>query len=328
MSHPQEKTSFIYELDKDGQAVITGYTGSDENLVIPPRIEGHPVIRIDRDAFFRGKMTSVTLPQGLEIVGIYAFRCCERLKKAVLPQGLKCLWMGAFWNCSALEEINLPDSLTLIDRWAFQGCTSLKDVLLPPGARIDPDAFDHPGPRLRTKGGRPMVTEDPFYRVVYEVREDGAWVKGRNGGSKTLVEINARCMGAPVVGILPKAFQGDTGIEKVIIHGGVREIGCQAFQGCSNLYEIHIPDSVTSIGEEAIPRGRRQRVIDPDCAYARSQDRYLSRQYMLDGGTYEPEYITRCVGTVVASGKSYALEYCRENGCRCLVDGKEAVPGR
>ena len=40
-------------------------------------------------------------------------------------------------------------------------------------------------------------------------------------------------------------------IKKVVIENGVTNIGRYAFQDCSNLASVNIPNSVTSIGKES-----------------------------------------------------------------------------
>ena len=43
MAENDEAADYTYTTDANGNAVITGYTGSDAKLVIPPTIDGHTV---------------------------------------------------------------------------------------------------------------------------------------------------------------------------------------------------------------------------------------------------------------------------------------------
>ena len=56
------------------------------------------------------------------IVSQYMFADCTGLKKVTLPDGIETIGMEAFRNCVNLSELNLPDSLTHIGSRAFQGC--------------------------------------------------------------------------------------------------------------------------------------------------------------------------------------------------------------
>ena len=81
---------YEYSLINGGTEVkITGYSGSDTEIVIPSEIGGKTVTRI----------------------GNYAFRNCSGLTSIVLPDSLKTIGDYAFCNCSGLSGIDLPDSL-------------------------------------------------------------------------------------------------------------------------------------------------------------------------------------------------------------------------
>lgn len=60
------------------------------------------------------------------------------------------------------------------------------------------------------------------------------------------IKIPARYKGLPVSGIVANAFSGDTRLKKVTIAEGVEFIGKQAFENCSNLQTLSIPESVAS----------------------------------------------------------------------------------
>lgn len=51
--------------------------------------------------------------------------------------------------------------------------------------------------------------------------------------------------------IAPHAFYGAEYLEEVVISGGVREIGAEAFRGCPELRSVTMPDSVELLGKKA-----------------------------------------------------------------------------
>ena len=57
--------------------------------------------------------------------------------------------------------------------------------------------------------------------------------------------------GKQVTGIGGQAFEGCTGLANITIPDSVTEIGLEAFSGCTSLTNITIPDSVTKIGSSA-----------------------------------------------------------------------------
>lgn len=81
------------------------------------------VRRIGREAFSgpgpHKVLRSVTLPEGLEIIGADAFRASICLESVRLPETLREIGSGAFEGCLHLEEIILPEGLKKIGGAAF-----------------------------------------------------------------------------------------------------------------------------------------------------------------------------------------------------------------
>ena len=96
--------AFLYEGGEE--ITLTGWTGADETLVIPARIDGKPVTRIAAGAFAKAHVTQVILPPTLE---------------AVEP--------GAFAGC-ALASLTLFDSIAEISDAAFADCRNLSTLYI------------------------------------------------------------------------------------------------------------------------------------------------------------------------------------------------------
>ena len=58
---------------------------------------------------------------------------------------------------------------------------------------------------------------------------------------------------ASLTEIEEEAFLGDTSITEVVLPERLEVIGDRAFMDCDNLQAIHIPQSVWSIGQDALP---------------------------------------------------------------------------
>ncbi len=99
-----DEASFAFEVTPGGEAVITGYTGRDTDLVIPAYMDGHPVTSIAERAFSGAAFRSVVLPPTLREVGLYAF------------------------ENSALTSLTFFDSLHNITDYAFSGCAQLRTI--------------------------------------------------------------------------------------------------------------------------------------------------------------------------------------------------------
>ena len=74
-----------------------------EHVVVPAELDGYKVSSIGSLAFFRCRMKSV-----------------------VIPEGVRSLGTQAFYGCSALENVKLPFTLDIIDRNVFEKCVSLE----------------------------------------------------------------------------------------------------------------------------------------------------------------------------------------------------------
>lgn len=144
MTEDEAKAAKFTFKELEGSYIITGYTGSDKDLVIPSKINGVTVTEIGNDAFrdFNGKkLTSIKLPNTVTKIGERAFWKNE-LTSLTLPDGLKEIGHGAFTD-NKLTSLTLPDGLTEIGSNAFikNNLTSIKlpDEL----TKIGTDAFSN-----------------------------------------------------------------------------------------------------------------------------------------------------------------------------------------
>ena len=96
---PSARSVFIYSIE-DGKAIINGFTGDDEHIVIPTKIDGFEVGRISANAF--------------EGYGI---------KSVIISDGVSEIDWFAFYKCTSLESITIPASVRRIGHSAFEGCS-------------------------------------------------------------------------------------------------------------------------------------------------------------------------------------------------------------
>lgn len=75
----------------------------------------------------------VTIPAGVECVGVGAFSRCDEMTSAVVPEGVRVLWDDAFEFCTDLTTLTLPKSLRTISRDVTYGCSKLKKVRVASG---------------------------------------------------------------------------------------------------------------------------------------------------------------------------------------------------
>lgn len=155
-----ESEGLVYEKDLTREAfVVTGYTGSDTDVLISDFHEGLPVIGLAEKAFSGKEITSVRIPNTLEYIGKDCFADCsalvfnvdndmnylgnsknpyyalvstsvkkEKLKTVTIHGDTRLIASNAFYSFSAITEISGGEKLAYIGSYAFYGCRSLEQV--------------------------------------------------------------------------------------------------------------------------------------------------------------------------------------------------------
>lgn len=126
---------YEYRLPEDRTAEITGYTGTEAELLIPASLNEHAVTTIG-DKAFSGccGLTKMTLPQSLKSIGFQAFMHCCSLTEVTLPEGLVTIGGEAFVGCWKLESITIPASVTEIVSYPFAACDALSVISVKRGS--------------------------------------------------------------------------------------------------------------------------------------------------------------------------------------------------
>ena len=140
----------------------------------------------------------------------------------------------AFKDCTGLTSVTIPTSVTSIGEEAFRGCTGLTSVTIP-------NSVTEIG--YSAFGGTPWYNNQPD-GVVY-IGKMAYKFKGEMA-SGTAINIKEG-----TVSICPSAFEGCTAMTSVTIPNSVTTIGYDTFLGCTGLTSMTIPNSVTSIGGSA-----------------------------------------------------------------------------
>lgn len=152
----------------------------------------------------------------LTIIGESAFALSEKLKSIILPDTIAKIDIGAFSVCENLLEITIPKNVTSIEACAFGLCTKLK------------------------KFSGKYASEDGLSLIINGVLNQFAL------GCK----LKEYTIPSEATEIGWSSFS-ESQLEKVVLHDKIKKIGHSAFCGCVNLYEINIPNNVTSIEDVA-----------------------------------------------------------------------------
>ena len=86
---------FSYILN-DGEATVTGYSGSEKHLVIPSKIDGYNVVAIADNAFQNCKFETVIIASGIQEIGWFSFADSPLLAQITIPKSVERIRYGAF----------------------------------------------------------------------------------------------------------------------------------------------------------------------------------------------------------------------------------------
>jgi len=207
--------------------IKTGFTPVGK-LIIPATLGGYPVTSIGDAAFMDcGRLTHVTIPQGVTSIGKDAFLRCGRLTGVTIPASVTTIGENAFLNCTNLTDVTLPNGVRSVGKYAFQNCANLTNLAIPASITLIGD-----GAFQGCRGLRDVAIPSSIKTIG-----DNAFA----GSGLAHVTIHKDVsMGSGV-------FAG-SGLASVAVSEGVTSIGNNMFTGCHGLTTVAIPSSVTSIG--------------------------------------------------------------------------------
>ena len=124
---------------------IIAYGDIDTNNLVAAEV-GSCVTELRADESYYGafdsavSLTSVTLNEGLQIIGVSAFYYCRSLPSVEIPNSVTSIGNSAFFQCESLTSVTIPNSVTSIDGAAFFYCRSLSSVTIPSGVTFIGDS--------------------------------------------------------------------------------------------------------------------------------------------------------------------------------------------
>ena len=121
-----------YTVEVTSNSIYSPYSG---DIVIPASVTyngtTYAVTRIGDDAFNNDYgIESITIPKSVKSIGTWAF-AGSYITSIVIPNSVEVIELGAFQNCRLLTSITLSDHLTSIGGWAFYGCDQLTSITIP-----------------------------------------------------------------------------------------------------------------------------------------------------------------------------------------------------
>lgn len=260
---------FVYTVE-DNVATIVDYTGSANALVIPQTIDGRKIVRIGDYALSKkAKLNSVVVPESVESIGSSAFEDSVDLKKVTLPDGVTKIGPSAFYGCSNLNSVTLSENTETIGDCAFCECDSLYSINLENVSQIGAGAFvycsnldDIDLTNCSLIGENAFFVcqslinikfPDSIYSIPQTAFEYTLWEQSAPDGVLYAGDFAYKIIGDFTDSTL--TFKDDTYainddflsyneyVKKINLPDSLTSIGVSAFEGCSALKTVTIPDS-------------------------------------------------------------------------------------
>ena len=271
---------FEYRILLDGTAEITKVDSKCVDAVIPGELDGHPVTSVATTAFWDcSKLKSVSIPDSLVFIDVYAFTYCPQLKSFQISVehpvfayslgllinktdmtlirytgkggacevywGIRHIGPSAFEN-SKVTSVILPDSVVSIGPHAFSNCSNLSAITIPDTVTSIGTQCFYLCEGLKSVSLPAGLTDIDF---------------GIFGWCTNLKSIDIDPEN-PVY-VMKDGMMIDQKNQKLVyllnpvkgkceVPDGIREIETRAFEANNNLKEIVFPDSVEIIQPEAI----------------------------------------------------------------------------
>lgn len=173
-------------------------------------------------------LTTVTLAEGVEIVGTYAFELCPKLTTVNIPSSLIVIGAYAFDRCSNLEGITFPAIMRTIGNSAFSECPKLDNIVLPAGVSFGTGVFSKCDLSSITFPEDPMASlaDNPFgWQPNITRMTIPGWLK-----------------------TVPNfIFSTWDSLAEITFEEGVEELGYNLANGCRQLTTITLPSTLTKI---------------------------------------------------------------------------------
>lgn len=240
---------------------------------------------------YKGTMpsnTNITIPNGILGIANYAFDGCSGLKSVTIPNSVKRIGAGAFSGCTGLSSVIIPSGVTCLGASAFSGCSSLQNVTIrgeisdveyigtaPSG--VNGNVFKNCNSNLtvtfncasiceyclfNSESVRSIVIGSEVTSIGRDAFTGTAWYNNQTDGlvyagnfaykyKGTMPSQTNLSIQYGTKGIVDRAFEDCSGLKSVTIPNTVTYIGNWAFSVCSGLTSVTIPNSVTYIGNWA-----------------------------------------------------------------------------
>lgn len=196
-------------------------------------------------------LANLTLPDGLEMIGVNAFHGCSALTSIELPQTVTKIGQGAFYSCG-ITGIDLPEGLSYLGVQAFShsGLTSIDLSACTRLTKLSRRCFEYTKLREMVVPDRiSVIPEYCFYYIttlkkitLNGVTEIETYAFGRCTALTDIEWDSLKIMRS-------SAFRSDTSLTDVTLPDSTEIVESYAFASCSKLTTISLGKNLRVFGE-------------------------------------------------------------------------------
>jgi hypothetical protein len=239
-----KSTSDGFKYSVDGENVIlVAYTGTETTITLPEKLEDKTYTIYA--GIFAGNTTlvSVTIPEGVKEIPANAFNGCTSLTSVSLPLSLTSIGENAFYGCTSLTSITIPKNVTTLGNSAFDGCTGLTVINLNATIADFSSSYNNV---FRYAGSD---TDGVTLNIGADVTKIGKYLFYYGSSSSVpkftniVFAADSKCKE-----IADYAFYYLDYITTLVLPDSLTTIGYEAIDTCSKLEYLVIGKDVTSIG--------------------------------------------------------------------------------
>ena len=197
-----------------------------------------------------GKLTSITIPDGVTSIGKNAFQWCS-VTSFSIPNSVTNIGARAFDNCQSLSSITIGSGVTVINDGTFGGCKRLTSVVVPDGVTSLGYMSFAQCDNLET-----LTIPD----TVTTIGDEVFW--GCNSFKETRINITNMALwpttsiNRKLRGTTIRLFTHGEEITTYVVPDSVMNIADDAFSHCNGLVSISLPGRFRgNTGNMGIPSG-------------------------------------------------------------------------
>ncbi len=259
--HTTAAADFTYAALSDTTCEISGYIGSDTELILPMTApDGKSIVSIGKNAFLDNvALTSIVICDNITEIKANAFEGCTSLVSVQLGINVSVIGNEVFDSCTSLTDINMHDNISVIGKYAFARCSSLRYFTVPNRISIVPEYMFWQCSNLQEIVLPNGVTEIGRYAfesctsLTRVIIPDSLTAIGgsafRNCTQLTDIQLPDR-----MSALGSYTFANCSSIVYLAIPQGVTKLLGSVFYNCNGMLEVHIPSSITSIGTSVFDR--------------------------------------------------------------------------